>query len=484
MSKQKKQNILEGILFILIAGIFPFQFLMLFLNTHVCCIIYSGILLLTAILVKKCRATETSELAVDKETGFLSRTVFDIQSTSAEDLTYLIYIRIPILEDFTLRHGLMAEQEAMEKLADLVLYAFKDISYRLYRYGDQSLVITSKSKNELSTMVTFVSSAVRKIYHYAIPLPEFSEELRVPLHVGILETATIQASDRLRYLEYAKFPTLALGQEAGPSVRVFNKEQYDNHMSLLFRQTHIPDVIYDEEVSIVFQPIQNCKTGELFGYEALSRPTSPHFKHIGELLSDADKSGHYINMELCLTSTAIDTYKEKRKDTNLRLFLNFAPETITSRVYTSAINSGVFSGVPYVFEIVERGEVLPDVVQILRELTTKVDGVVALDDFGTGYSNHLALLNAKPNIIKVSRELLMGIDKDHDKQQVYSNIVMFAYNVQTEVLAEGIETEEEYQTLLRLGMDYAQGFFIGRPNADLINVSDRSKELCKEYANI
>lgn len=476
--------ILEIIPCILLVGILPLQIVAARWGfcPHYVYISYNIFTLLTFIVIVRCRCREISRLSTDVATKFLSRTAFDIQKTSKE-MTYLLYIRMPILEDFTTRYGLEAEQEAIEKIAEFISYAFKAIAHHIYRYGERSLVVTTPSDQSLSEIVTFSGAAIRKIYQYALPFPQFSTELRVPLHVGILEIATVPIEEKSRYMEYVRFPLQSIDNPLEPSVRIFNKLQYDSHMKVLLRQTHVPSVIYNEEVKIVFQPIQNIATGELYGYEALSRPQNPQFGHIGELLSDADESGLYINLEVCLTYAAIDTYIEKQKDPSIRLFLNFAPESIRSRVYTAAIESGIFSNIPIVFEIVERGEVLPDIVRILRETTESLSSLIALDDFGTGYSNHLALLNARPDIIKVSRELLMGIDKDFAKQQVYSNIVMFAHNLQTQVLAEGIETEEEFQTLLRLGMNYAQGYFIGRPSENLTDVSDRSRELCKNYQN-
>ncbi len=107
--------------------------------------------------------------------------------------------------------------------------------------------------------------------------------------------------------------------------------------------------------------------------------------------------------------------------------------------------------------------------------------MIALDDFGTGYSNHLALLNSKPDIVKVSHELIENIEDDIDKQRIYENIVSFARGMGTKVLAEGVESQKQFEYLLRFGMDYSQGYFIGRPAAGLDQIPEGITQLVEKY---
>lgn len=477
------RHTIDIIFLALLVSLVPLQYVVATWGTpsYTLCTVYSSLLLIGFFFVRRYYYKKLQALTTDTETGFFSRAVFDTTKLP-DDLSYILLIQLPNLDSFLACHGLEAEQEAVERIAQFISFAFQPLSTDIYRYRDRSLVILVVSDKPLNEVVSMTSMAVRRISQYPIPFPQFSYELRAILHVGVVQVT--EELDRAKYIEYARFSLQTVENMLEPSVRIFDKNQFDAYVSTLSRQRHIPDVIYNEQVNIVFQPIQKCSTGELFGYEALGRPKLPIFNHIGELLADAEASGFYINLELCLTHAAIRTFREKRTDETTRLFINFAPEAIRSEAYRSAFEAGFLLGVPAALEIVERGEVLPDVVRMLRSSAKEVSALVALDDFGTGYSNHLALLNARPDIIKVSRELLTNIDSDLTKQEIYSNIVMFARNLNTEVLAEGIETEEEYQTLLRLGMDYAQGYFIGKPQADLVDVSDRSKYLCRAYFNI
>lgn len=434
------------------------------------------ILLSSAALHRAYRWME--QLSIDRITGFDTRPTLDVQKFPP-NLQYLIYITCTNLDSFALRYGVSIEQQLIEYLARSLSLLTKQLPLQIIRYEDQAFLclLSDNKPHALSELMLSLGSVARKVQQYPFPLSGSELDFRAILHIGVLPIGEVTDLSSELYPEFAKFPLQMLPpNKTEPSIRIFNKEQYEQYQRDIERQTLIPDVIYKEQISTVFQPILDCTTGETYGYEALTRPTNPAFKHIGQLLSDADSARFYTNLELCLTQRAIDTFKQFNSTTTL--FLNFAPQAILSQAYSTMFELGLFHNVPLVLEIVERGEVIPDIVHILRSSSKELQAQIALDDFGTGYSNHLALLNAKPDIIKVSRELLSGIDQDGAKQQIYSNIVVFARNLNTKVLAEGVETKEEFEALLRLGMDYTQGWFVGKPHSELQQASDASKQLC------
>ena len=89
-------------------------------------------------------------------------------------------------------------------------------------------------------------------------------------------------------------------------------------------------------------------------------------------------------------------------------------------------------------------------------------GSFALDDYGSGYSNELNLLELSPRYII---SIVRGIDTDRDKQQIVSNIVAYAHARSMQLIAEGIETEAQLRTVIGLGVDLLQGYYLSRPAA-------------------
>ena len=92
-------------------------------------------------------------------------------------------------------------------------------------------------------------------------------------------------------------------------------------------------------------------------------------------------------------------------------------------------------------------------------------GMLALDDYGSGYNSEKNLLELAPTFVKIDMSIIRGIDSDADKQQLLSGIVAYAHQKEGMIIAEGVETAEELHTVIRLGVDLAQGYFLARPAA-------------------
>ncbi len=88
---------------------------------------------------------------------------------------------------------------------------------------------------------------------------------------------------------------------------------------------------------------------------------------------------------------------------------------------------------------------------------------VALDDFGTGYSSLSHLKNFKVNTLKIDRTFIMGIPRDRDAMAITAAVIAMASKLDIKVVAEGVETREQYEFLKGEGCELVQGYFLGRP---------------------
>ena len=89
---------------------------------------------------------------------------------------------------------------------------------------------------------------------------------------------------------------------------------------------------------------------------------------------------------------------------------------------------------------------------------------MAVDDLGSGYSNLSSLAEIKPEFLKFDHLFTKEIHRHRIKQDLLGAILSFAVNMETQVIAEGIENAEEYEALRRLGVPLGQGFFLARPS--------------------
>jgi len=429
------------------------------------------------ILLERSKRRELYRLTHDNTTNLPWRS--QIPEEAPKGSTVYLYIVLKEYTQYIERFGLSVVDPYVKAISLQIQNIMGKSHYELYRYSDSDLLIIYYGTENLSTLCEKAQSVVSNISEktYEIYSPDDVQGSFI-LSVGICPTSYSSSSDTL--LTYSKFAALEAAKIEGPAAVNFDLSKFLKHKEIIDRRHHLQEVIENAQIATVFQPIISCKTGELYGYEALSRPTNPAFANVGELLDDAEVLGLYSKLELVLTLSAITAFRDFGA-TNTRLFINMAPETIRRRIYDDPIKQGYFDNIKFVIEIIERGEVFADIITILNKSIAKLNAMIALDDFGTGYSNHLALLNSKPDIVKVSRELIQGINLDMDKQRTYENIVTFARSLGTSVLAEGVENKEEFEYLLRLGMDLAQGYYIGRPTASLMPVPEEITLLVAQY---
>ena len=99
---------------------------------------------------------------------------------------------------------------------------------------------------------------------------------------------------------------------------------------------------------------------------------------------------------------------------------------------------------------------------------------IAMDDFGTGYSNDSVLFNISPDFVKVDIGIIRGIDQDKNRQTLFRNLGSLCREMRVQVIAEGVETAEELRTVVALGADYLQGYYLSRPAFQPAPVSEKA----------
>nr|MDE6781383.1 EAL domain-containing protein [Ruminococcus sp.] len=116
-----------------------------------------------------------------------------------------------------------------------------------------------------------------------------------------------------------------------------------------------------------------------------------------------------------------------------------------------------------VIEVVEENPVTRKNIQKLKQRCDFFHGQIAIDGYGTGYSNSSNLLKYAPDYIKIDRSLISDIQNDLKKQQLVTQIIEFCRDNKLKSIAECIETLQELKTVIRLGVDFVQGYYLAKP---------------------
>jgi len=255
-------------------------------------------------------------------------------------------------------------------------------------------------------------------------------------------------------------------------------------------------ILEGEYITPVYQPIVSLTDGQIFGYEALSRISEKELKiDIEQMFKIADKTNRAWELEaLCRTKALKNSVSiEKGK----KLFLNVNPNIIHDEKFMEGFTETEKAGFTktrlneygldfnnIIFEITERVAVI-DSEAFLGSIKHYRDQnyQIAIDDVGAGYSGLNTIANVRPNIIKLDTDLVRNIDKDETKQFLCKAMVDFGKSAGILLIAEGIETEEELKTLIKLNVDLGQGYFLDIPRQTFVNLVPEKIEIIKNAHN-
>lgn len=232
-----------------------------------------------------------------------------------------------------------------------------------------------------------------------------------------------------------------------------------------------------------FQPIYFLKPFRLFGLEVLSRPTGGTFiTNAEELFKSAVKYDMYYPLEMLCWRKALDVVSNCSR--NEHLFFNCSPCMVEDEKFPSVKAIFQNSGIPsnkVVLEITERSSILEYDVFYKRLNEYREHGFsFAVDDVGGGYASLESIVATKPEVVKIDAHIVRNVHQDAVKRSIIKFIVAFCKENQIVSIAEGVETQAEFDVILELGVDAVQGYYLFRPTAKL-NLREM-RDLCVGFS--
>lgn len=232
---------------------------------------------------------------------------------------------------------------------------------------------------------------------------------------------------------------------------------YYDHLPL---DKEIIEALGELSIDYVFQPIFQPDGKTVFAWEALMRPTE---KTVLELINEyieADNT-HVLEVatlfgamqayilrgyteRVCVNSFPNDCLRQDEAD----VFWEYFGDSIRNRMIVENLEYPYFS-----YEIwLEKSKSV-----------RSMGNLLAADDFGSGINDMERVDAMKPDIVKLDRELISGIDHDSVKQNNVTRLVLDFHSKNMLVVAEGVEEKEEFEYLIGLGVDLFQGYYLARP---------------------
>ena len=218
---------------------------------------------------------------------------------------------------------------------------------------------------------------------------------------------------------------------------------------------------------MAFQPIVDTVTGLPFAYEALVRGGSG--EGAAEVLARVTPDNRYAFDQQCRVAAIEGAVAAGILDTGAKLSINFLPNAVYSPLacIQLTLKTARATGLPtdrLIFEFTENEEMADTAhVQTIVESYRAMGFGTAIDDFGAGHAGLGLLAKFQTDYIKLDMELIRDIDASLPRRMIVEGVVRIAASLDITLIAEGIETVAEYETLRSLGVRYIQGYLLARP---------------------
>ncbi|HDZ38179.1 MAG TPA: EAL domain-containing protein [Marinobacter sp.] len=225
----------------------------------------------------------------------------------------------------------------------------------------------------------------------------------------------------------------------------------------------------DFSFTFAFQPIVDVVNKTVYAYEALVR--GPEGEGALSILNKVNERNRYAFDQICRVKAV---KLASKLGMNTRLSINFMPNAVYKAEYCirttlAAAKTYNFDTSKLIFELTE-GEDLTSVEHLasIIDAYQEMGFSTAIDDFGAGYSRYNIMMISPPNLLKLDMTLVRDIHDEPNKQAVVAGIITMMSQLGGTIVAEGVETNEEYFWLRAQGITLYQGYLFARPGFECL----------------
>ena len=247
-------------------------------------------------------------------------------------------------------------------------------------------------------------------------------------------------------------------------------------------------IINEKKIKSVFQPIVSLKTGEIVSFEAISRITLESCQiNIEELFKIANTLEQSWKLDQLCRKCAIKA--SQQMPLGKKLFINVDANILLDQDFVHGFTKEYLKKYHLdsnniVFELSETTSIEDKHLfkQAVRHYRSQ-GFEIAIDDVGSGYSNLNRINHTQPEYLKLDRELIQDIHLNKDKHTMVEVMVNYCKEMNYKLIVEGIETKEELECLIQLGVEYGQGYYLKKPVDNFDDLLPSVKETIKKYYN-
>ncbi|WP_457634608.1 EAL domain-containing protein [Persephonella sp.] len=416
-------------------------------------------------MLKKLQENLEIKMITDELTGLPNRRAFFIKEQNYKEPTFIL-VNIDNFKHINDLYGSDFGDTLLVQLGSLIKKFFEEenIKAEVFRLGADDFGVLYENLRDKTVQI--VEKLIKSIENHLFVIKSIDKEknieieLNIDVSVGVsYEKPLLEKADmvlkyvkkrREKYMIYS--PDLNLAKIIEDNLRILGIIKY---------------AINNNKIKLFYQPIFDNKTGKIAKYECLVRIEDQNGNIISPMffLPIAKESKYYGT----ITKTVIQKAFDRFRNTDAEFSINLSSEDMTDKEIVNYIYS-VLEKEPDIarrvtFEILESEsiknyETIYTFVKNIKNLKAKI----AIDDFGSGYSNYSHIVNLEPDYIKIDGSLIKQLPYDLYVQIIVSTIVDFSKKLGIRTVAEYVYNEDVYMMVKSMGIDYSQGYFLGKPS--------------------
>ncbi len=416
-------------------------------------------------ILRQLRRNLEIKMITDELTGLPNRKAFFLKETHYKNPTFIL-VNIDNFKHINDLYGSAFGDQLLVHLGKFIKSFFERerVEAEIFRLGADDFGILYENLRKKTVRLT--EKLIRAVEGHTFIIKskdgdrEIDIELSINVSVGVsYERPLLEKADmvlkyvkkrREKYMVYS--PELNLAKAIEDNLRILSIIKY---------------AVNNNRIHLYYQPIFDNKTGAVAKYECLVRISDQSGNIITPMffLPIARESKYYS----IITKTVIRKAFNKFRNTDVSFSINLSSEDMTDKEIVQYIYK-VLEKEPEVakrvtFEILESESIKNyDEIYMFVKNVKSLGAKIAIDDFGSGYSNYSHIVNLEPDFIKIDGSLIKQLPYDIYVQIIVSTIVDFSRKLGIRTVAEYVHNEDVYAMVKSLGIDYSQGYYLGKPS--------------------
>ena len=332
-------------------------------------------------------------------------------------------------------------------------------------YGDEMIILMHASS--WSALQERVESLF-KVIHQPFAITEQRYALRLSLGVSVIDANT----EFLQTIHQATIAKVQVKKASGHGI-----EYYNDHINYqLIEEQNMEDALFlavqEQQFTLVYQPIIHTKTGDVIAYEALLRWTHPDYQNVPiiQVIEMAERTGVIHSLGTWIIDQALQDLKRLKSQGDVMISLNISALQLTDNALevslTTLMEKHQIKANEIILEITETSLMSTHELDIEHLEALKATGLkLAVDDFGTGYSSLAYLSTLTLDFLKIDRRFISRLTHDQKAHDIVKTIVSLGHILNLQVIAEGVETDEELSLIKAMNCEFSQGYHHAKPQS-------------------